>query len=143
MPPEETPFDAQTEAERRKPDRSAARLLGDLAAETGLLIRQEAALFKAELRENLGRAGRGGLALALGAAIVFSGWLALLATAALALAIVLPAWLAALVVAVATLALGGVLILFGARRIGAAALVPRRSLNSLRDDEAWIKEQIR
>ena len=34
------------------------------------------------------------------------------------------------------------LLFFGKSRLDADALVPRRTLNSLREDEAWIREQI-
>ena len=45
-------FAGDPAAERRS-ERSVAALLADLANETGLLIRQEAALLKAELSEKL------------------------------------------------------------------------------------------
>jgi hypothetical protein len=40
------------------------------------------------------------------------------------------------------IALGGGLALFGKNRLKADALVPRRTLNSLREDEAWIRDQV-
>jgi len=46
-------------AARPKSDRSVAALLSDLASETATLVRQEIALFKAELREKLARVGQG------------------------------------------------------------------------------------
>jgi hypothetical protein len=45
-------------AARPKSDRSVAALLSDLASETGMLVRQEIALFKAELREKRARGGQ-------------------------------------------------------------------------------------
>lgn len=126
-----------------KEERSVGALLSDLASETILLVRQELALFKAELHEKLGRAGSGAAAFAAGGLILFSGWLALLAAATLGLAIVLPAWFAALLVALATLAVGALLLLFGKRRLAAKALTPDRTLRSLREDEAWLRERLR
>ena len=46
---------------RPKTDRSITTLLSDLASETILLIRQEVALFKAELHEKLGLVGQDGV----------------------------------------------------------------------------------
>src|SRR5256885_7922679 len=70
-------------AARPKADRSITTLLSDLASETILLIRQEMALFKAELSEKFSRIGQGAGALGAGALIAFSGWLGLLAAAVL------------------------------------------------------------
>ena len=128
---------------RVKADRSITALLSDLASETVLLVRQELALFKAELQEKFGRIGQGATALGIGVFIALSGWGVLLAAAVLGLATVLPAWLAALIIAIIALAIGVVLILVGNSRFDADALMPRRSLRSLREDEAWLRERLR
>jgi hypothetical protein len=127
---------------RGRSGRPIAALLSDLAGETSTLVRQEIALFKAELNEKLGRMGVGAGALAAGGVIAFSGWLALVAAAILGLSHVLAPWLSALIVGILVIALGAGLALFGKSRLKADALVPRRTLNSLREDEAWIRDQI-
>src|SRR2546430_14656425 len=75
---------------RPKADRSITTLLSDLASETILLIRQEMALFKAELSEKFSRIGQGAGALGAGALIAFSGWQVLRAAAVPRLATGLP-----------------------------------------------------
>ena len=114
-------------------------MLSDLANETAILVRQEVALLRAELSEKLARTGQGAGALAGGALIAFSGWLALLASAVLGLSNVVAPWLAALIVGLVVLALGAGLLLFGKSRLD---LVPRRSFQSLREDTVWIREQL-
>jgi hypothetical protein len=74
--------------------------------------------------------------------IAFSGWLALVAAAILGLSYVLAPWLSALIVGLIVMALAAGLALFGKSRLKADALVPRRTLNSLREDEAWIRDQV-
>ena len=122
--------------------RPVTALLSDLAGETSTLVRQEIALFKAELSEKLTRTGVGAGALAAGGVIAFSGWLALLAAAILGLSNVLSPWLSALIIGVIVIALGAGLALFGKSRLKADALVPHRTLNSLREDQAWIRDQV-
>ena len=129
-------------ARRPRSDRSIAALLADLANETGTLVRQEIALFKAEIGEKLGRLGMGTGAIAAGGLIAFSGWLALIAAAILGLAKVVAPWLAALIVGIVVLAIGAGLLFFGKSRLAADTLAPRRTLNSLREDEEWIRDQI-
>jgi hypothetical protein len=137
------PDDPDVIRPRPKAERSIGTLLSDLAGETILLIRQELALLKAELHEKLGNFSQGAAALGAGALIAFSGWLVLLAAAVAGLATVTPLWLAALIIGLVVLAIGGVLIFFGKSRFDAQSLVPRRTLRSLREDEAWLKERLR
>jgi hypothetical protein len=126
-----------------KAERSLATLLSDVAGETVELVRQELALFKAELQEKLSKAGIGAALVGAGALIAYSGWLFLLLAAVYALALVVPAWAAALIVGALVLGIGGVLALVGKSRMRADALTPERSMRSLREDQAWIKERFR
>jgi fatty acid desaturase len=128
---------------RPKSERPVTALFSDLVNETSLLFRQEIELFKAETAEAVGRAGRGAAAIAVGGIFALGGFLALLATAALALAIVLPPWLSALIVGIVALVIAAILLLVGKSRLGAEALMPRRTLSSLREDKTWLKEQVR
>ena len=123
-------------------DRRVASLLSDLANQIGTLVRQEVDLFKAELLEKLGMIGRGAGAIAAGALIALSGWLALVAAAILGLAIILAPWLAALIVGVVLLGIGGALLYFGKSRFDSDALAMRRTLESLREDQSWVREQL-
>jgi hypothetical protein len=123
-------------------NRSIAALLSDLVNQVSALVRQEVALFRAELLEKLGLIGRGVGAIVAGALIAFSGWLALVAAAVLGLAIVVAPWLAALIVGLVLTGIGGALLYFGKSRLDADALAMRRTLGSLREDQAWVREQI-
>jgi predicted phage tail protein len=86
--------------------------------------------------------GRGVGALAAGGLIAFSGWLVLLAAAIIGLSTILALWLAALLVGLVVLALGAALLFFGKSRVDPAALAPRRTLNSLRETEAWVRDRV-
>jgi hypothetical protein len=135
-------IEPDVEEPRRRFGRPVAALLSDLAGETSTLVRQEIALLKAELSEKLTGMGVGAAALAAGGVIAFSGWLALVAAAIIGLSYVLAPWLSALIIGAVVMALGAGLALFGKSRLKADALVPHRTLNSLREDEAWIRDQV-
>ncbi len=137
------PDDPELYTPAPKTERSIGTLLSDIASETILLIRQEVALLKAELHEKFSRVGQGATALGAGALIAYSGWLVLLAAAVLGLATVLPAWLSALIIGVVVLAIGVLLLLLGKSRFDAQSLLPQRTLRSLREDEAWLRERLR
>jgi Putative Actinobacterial Holin-X, holin superfamily III len=127
---------------RPRPERSIASLLTNLANEIRALFRLEVALFKAELAEKFHRLGRGLAALAIGGFLAFNGWLALVAAAVLALATVVRPWLAALIVGIAAMAVAALLFYLAKRWLAVQSLVPRRTLGSLRQDEAWIGERL-
>ena len=129
------------EAQPPRPERPVAALLSDLANETGTLVSQELSLFKAELQQKLAQAGMGAGALAAGGIIAFSGWLALLAAAILGLSHALPPWLSALIIGIVVVAIGAGLLFYGKSRLSADALVPKRTLNSLREGQAWVRDQ--
>jgi hypothetical protein len=128
---------------RVKPERSLSTLLSDVAGETVDLVRQELSLFKAELQEKLSRAGIGAALVGAGALIAYSGWMFLLLAAVFGFALVVPAWAAALIVGVLVLGVGGALVLVGKSRMRADALAPERTMRSLREDGAWLKERFR
>jgi Putative Actinobacterial Holin-X, holin superfamily III len=122
---------------------SFRELLSALTGEIHLLLRQETALFRAELREARDRVGRGVFFLAFGALFFLGGFLALLAAAALALQAFLAPPFAALVVGLLALLFGGVLLVLGKRALRARSLMPRRTLASLRADDAFLREELR
>lgn len=127
---------------RPRQERSIGALLGDLADDLRRLFRLEIELFKRELAEKAGRLSRGLIAVAAGGFLAFSAWLVLLAAAVLALSIVLRPWLAALIVGVVVLLVAAVLLILGKRWLDAQKLVPRRTLDTLREDGAWVKERV-
>lgn len=117
------------------PERSIGTLFRQLSRELGTLLRQESALARAELRERVGAVGTGIAALACGAALGFAGLLILLEAAVHALAAVTGSLaLSGLLVGGAAAVIGAVLLFAGRRRIRTEEMVPRRSIESLRQD---------
>jgi xanthine/uracil permease len=123
--------------------RTVGGLFGDLARESSRLIRQEIALAKAEVAGRVGQMGTGAAELAVGGALLFAGFLALMAAAIIGITYALPAWLATLIIGVFVCFIGLILALKGRRDIGPGKLVPHRTLRTLREDADWAKEQMR
>jgi len=48
-----------------------------------------------------------------------------------------------ILVALVVLAIAGALVFIGKSRLDSDSLVPRRTLRSLREDEAWLRERLR
>jgi len=131
----ETPY-------RPKPERPIGSVFADLADDLGKLFRLELALLRLELTEKAHRLSRGLTAVAIAGFLALSAWLVLLAAAVLGLSTILRPWLAALSVGVAALFIAGVLFFLGKRWLDAQKLVPRRTLNTLRENGVWIKNRV-
>jgi xanthine/uracil permease len=124
-------------------ERSLGDLFSDLSRETTTLVRQEVQLAKAELSQSATEAARGIGMLVAGGAVAYAGLFFLL------LAIVFglieagwDAWLSALVVGVVVVAIGAILVLRARESLKPANLAPRRTVETLKEDQEWAKEQI-
>ena len=128
----------------RSDERSLGQLFGDLSRQLSTLIRQEIALARTEMTSRIGSAGRGAAMIGAGAALAYAALLGLLVAVGLLLvdAGITP-WLAALIVAVITAAIGGALVGYGRSEIARTDLAPKRTIETLRDDADWAKEQIK
>ena len=124
------------------------RPIGDIAAQlmrdVSLLVRQEIALAKAELREK-GRVALPGIGMIGGAGVVaLCAAGALTAFLVLALSTFLDAWLAALIVGAALAAVAAGLALAGKERVeDAGALLPEQTIENVKEDAEWLKEHAR
>ena len=126
-----------------KQDRSIGELFSELANETSLLIRQEIALAKVELTEKAARIGRNVGFLVLGGAVAYAALLALLAALIILLANVMPWWIAALVVAVLVGIVAAVLISKALVELKNTNIAPRQTVETLKEDAQWAKQQMK
>ena len=124
-------------------ERSLGDLFSDLSRETTTLVRKEVQLAKAELTQSATEAARGIGMLVAGGAVAYAGLLFLL------LAIVFglieagwDAWVSALVVGLVVVAIGAILVLRARESLKPANLAPRRTIETLKEDQEWAKEQI-
>jgi xanthine/uracil permease len=124
-------------------ERSLGDLFAELARETSTLVRQEVQLAKAELTQSASEAGRGIASLVAGGAIAYAGFLFLLLAVVLGLWDAgLEPWLAALIVGLVVVAIGAILVQRARESLKPANLAPRRTVETLKEDQEWAKEQI-
>jgi hypothetical protein len=117
-------------------------LLGGLVGNMQDLMRGELALAKQELKEEAKQAGAGASLLAGAGVLALVGLIFVGLTLTDALTLVLPSWAAALIVAALFLINGFVLHRLGRQRLQRVDPVPRRTIESLKEDTEWIKQQI-
>ena len=126
-----------------KQERSLGELFSELAAETSTLVRQEVTLAKTELSQKASRVGRNVAYLAVGGAFAYAALLAFMAASIIALANVMPWWAAALVVGVVVAIVAGVILFAGYYGLKDTDPVPRQTVETLKEDAQWVKEQMK
>ena len=124
-------------------DRSLGELFAELAQETSTLVRQEVELARVELGQKAAGVGRAVASLVLGGAVAYAGFLAIMAAVIVALADAgLPWWLSALLVGVVVAGVGAGLVARARTALQQANLAPRQTVETLKEDREWAKEQI-
>ncbi len=111
-----------------------------------LFVRGEAtkaaAMAQAELRQKAAAAGADAVLVGAGGVIAYGGFLTLLASAVLGLRrLGLPDWLAALIVGLLAAGSGAGLATTGTRRLRQADAVPRRTIETLKEDVGTVTGQ--
>ena len=124
-------------------NRPLGDLFGDLAAEMSNLVRQEVALAKVEVAQKAKYVGRNVGYLVVGGAVAYVALLAIVAAIIMLLAKVLPDWGAALLVGVVIGIVGWLLIGKAMMALQNADLTPRETVETLKEDATWMKEQIK
>jgi uncharacterized membrane protein YqjE len=118
---------------------SIGELIGNISSDLSQLFRQEVELAKVELKEEATKAGKAAGMLGVAG---FAGYLAvvLLSFAAVfGLSNVIDAGWAALIVAVVWAIIGAVLYAAGRKRLKTVDPMPRRTVDTIKEDAQWLK----
>ena len=123
-------------------DRSLGELFGELTRQTTTLVKQEVALAKTEMSQKFSSVGKDVGSLAVGGAVAYAGFLAILAAIAIGLGTLgVPWWLAALLVGVVVAGVGGLLVMRGLNALKRENLAPERTIATIKEDVEWAKAQ--
>ncbi|MEP6924502.1 MAG: phage holin family protein [Pyrinomonadaceae bacterium] len=143
---------AQPKPTIQKDERSLGDLFSELATDTSTLIRQEVALAQVEITQKATRVGTQIAYLVVGGAIALLAVLSLLAALIIGLgqiisnvAGVLPltgAWISALIVGVVVGGIAAYLITSALSKLRETNLTPQKTVDSLKEDAQWLKDQV-
>jgi uncharacterized membrane protein YqjE len=126
----------------RRDDRSLGELLGDLGSQVTTLVRKEIELARTEMTDKASAAGRDAALIGVGTALLYAGFLGLMAAIVLGLIEAgLDPWIAALLVGVVVAAVGGALVAKGRSGLTTTDLTPKRTIETIQDDAEWVKER--
>lgn len=129
--------------EPKAPDRSLGELLGEMTSSLSTLMRKEIDLARVELKEEVRQAGKAGGLLGGAALIAHMGALLLSLALALGLSDALDAdpWVGLLVVGVIAVGVAAVLGAQGRNKLQQVDPVPQQTVQTLKEDVQWVKQQ--
>jgi hypothetical protein len=123
-------------------ERSLGDLFGELSEESSRLVRQEIALAKTEITESARRVGKDVGMIAAGGVIAYAGFIVALGALAILLGEIMPLWLSTLLVGIIVIAVGAGLAMKGRNDLQRVDLTPRQTVETIREDKEWAKEQM-
>jgi len=129
--------------ERQRDDRSLGELFAELASDTSNLVRQEINLVRAEMTQKATEAGRDAGKIAAGGVLAHTALLVLVAALVAGLGEFMPIWLSALIVGVVLAIAGYILIRQGLDALKRIDPKPQQTIETLKEDKEWIKDQTR
>lgn len=125
-----------------KEEPSLGDLFSELAAETGTLVRQEVALAQVEITNKAAIVGKNIGYLVVGGAVGYAAMLVLLAAAVIILGNLIPLWASALVVGIIVGIVAFFMVSSAMTELKKADLAPRETVESIKEDAQWLKNQV-
>lgn len=133
----------RTDTTAPETEASLGELFKQLAQDSATLVKQEVALAKVEMRENLRSATKDAAMIAVGGGILLVGLLVLTAFLVAALGDLLDNyWLGALIVGAVFVALGGILAKKYMGNLKQDDLKPDQTIQTLQEDKRWLQSEI-
>lgn len=133
------------------PPSMVASLLRDLREEAATLVKQQVALAKTELKENVSRLGGHVARIAVGGVVTFTGVIVLLIGVGLLAGVLLERagldeatarWLGTAFVGLVVALVGWGLLSKARKALAQDPLVPRKTIQSLKDDQHWAQTKL-
>jgi len=124
-------------------DRSLGELLSEMTSGFSTLVRKEIDLARVEIKDEVRQAGKAGGMLGAAAFMAHLGALVLALALGLALAdaLDLEAWLGLFIMAVIVLGVAAVLGTQGRNKLQQINAVPQQTVQTLKEDVQWVKQQ--
>jgi uncharacterized membrane protein YqjE len=125
-----------------QPEHSLGELFSELANDMTVLVRQEVELARTETMEKVSTATRSVMMMVVGGLLAYAGLVALVIAAAIALGAMMPYWLSALIVGVVVIIIGAGILMSGRSSLTNINPVPEKTVETLKEDAKWAKEQV-
>jgi len=122
---------------------SLGTLVSGIVEDLQNIVRGEVQLAKTELKEDVGKLGRGAGMLAGGAFVGLVGFIFLMLAVTYLLNKAMQMWLAAGLVGLALVIIAAIVAMVGKNQLSAANLKPQQTIDSMKEDQQWASRQIK
>jgi len=133
--------------ERPLPPTDSEPTLGDLFTsltdDLTTLVRKEIDLARTETTEKVTKASRSVVMMVAGGMVAYTGLIALVIAIIVALSGLMPLWLSALIVGIVVIVIGAILIASGRSSLARMTIVPEKTVETMKDNTEWAKEQVK
>lgn len=127
--------------ERHREEQPLGELFGEFTAEMRTLVRDEVDLAKAEMSNKMTQVKKDIAYLAVGGLMAYAGLLGLVAFFIIIIGDGIPLWASALIVSIVVGGIGYLFVQKGMSDLKSRAFVPRQTMETLKEDRQWLKEQ--
>ena len=123
---------------------SMGELFRDLASDLSELTHKEIQLAQTEMMEKVSHASKAVISMVAGGLLAYAGLLVLLSAIALALTtfLNLDPWLSFLIVGAVVIIIGLITLQSGRSALQKTNITPEKTVDSLKENAAWVKEKI-
>lgn len=149
--PSDLPTEPYTHDGYAHDDRSVKDLLTDIRDGGMKLMRQELALARTEIKEEVGRTARGATTAGIGGVLATAGLIVVLMALGALLSVLLfvagvdlvwASWLGPLIIGLACALIGGAMLAGGIKKIRNQSFVPRDTVKTLKENKRWIEQKV-
>ena len=123
-------------------ERSIGTLFSDLSYGMQRLFRNEVELAKAEFSQIMSRMVKDVAFLAIGAAVGYAAFLALIGALILIIGTAVPLWASALIIGAVTAGVASFLIRKGIDDLRKGTFTPQQTIDRLKEETRWMKKQL-
>jgi len=134
------------EVQRDGVGQSSEPTLGDLfsslTSDLTTLVRKEIELARTETMEKVTSATRNLVMIVAGGLVAYAGFIALIMAAIFLLNRAMSLWGSALIVGIVVIVVGAILLSIGRSRLSSMSVVPEKTVESMKENTEWAKEQV-
>lgn len=121
-------------------DPGVGELFGRLAAETGVLVRQEVSLVTLEISEKLRSMMRRVVVMSAGVVVLVLGFEVMIYAGIIRLALELPLWMAAGIVGASLFVIGSLIAALARSALHRIELLPLKTIETLKENKQWARQ---
>ena len=135
--------DLQHDLNRQVSEPTLGDLFTSLTSDLTTLVRKEIELARTETMEKVSGVTRNVVMMVAGGLVAYAGLIALIMAAIFLLNRAMSLWLSALIVGIVVIIVGAILLSIGKSSLNNMTVVPEKTVETMKDNTEWAKEQVK